>query len=172
MQAVPNPSGQNPTGAYATLQAASTLLDGADIPAVVPNDVYQIALTLNSDLELVSSALRQSKKMAIKNKAKGKSPTDVYVFAQSIHANLKQLSETNPKLGIPGGVVLLKDVKGKKSPAQVINLLNNILADIGAFKLALGTKSPTNFAPAQTGKTPSNVYDSLVAAGSFIENLE
>ncbi len=165
------PGGMTSTDAYKALDVASKLLDSTDILAVAPNDSFQVALTLNSDLEILAAGLGKKGTVNVQKKMKGKKSADAYSFAFRFHERIKELSETNERLKIPGGIVLLEKAKGKISPSQVMDLLNNILGDIGAMKLALAAKDPTVLAAAQSGKTPSNVMDSIIAAFKYSKKL-
>ena len=97
-------------------------------------------------------------------------PRNVYNKAYNLLKKLQQLSE-NPAYAIPGGVVLLKQDGGHITPADVFNLLTNVLAEVEAIRVVVGDLSPLVMANRKTGKTPSNVYDKVSEALAIVETL-
>ena len=88
-----------------------------------------------------------------------------------LFAALKNFTVENPDLSIPGGIEILKAHDGRIKPAHVMDLLNNVLADIAAIKERAGIDGPIEFAPQQAGKTPSHVYGALVTALEIVEAM-
>ena len=90
--------------------------------------------------------------------------------AYKLLGKVKTLTEKDG-YGIPGGVVMPNKVVGCITPAEVIDILNNILAKVGAIKVAVGVTAVTEFGEAQSGKMPSDVYDALVKAEALVDSL-
>ncbi|MCB2261445.1 MAG: hypothetical protein LGR52_00625 [Candidatus Thiosymbion ectosymbiont of Robbea hypermnestra] len=168
--AVPLPSGKKPTDVYANLMQVKASIGGLGIPATVPNDVYRVALAIVSDIEKIRAAKGVTVAVADPAPSKGKAPKDVYGVAYKLLGKVKALTEKDG-YGIPGGVVMLNKVSGCITPAEVIDILNNILAEVGAIKVTVGATAATEFAGAQSGKTPSDVYDALVKAEALVDSL-
>ena len=85
---------------------------------------------------------------------------------------LQTLTENNADFAIPNGVVMPNDRSGKVRPGHVLDLLNNALAEISAIKVKVGATTPTELAPPQSGKTPSNVFDAVSTARAMVESLQ
>jgi hypothetical protein len=167
------PSGKTPTDVYANLAAAGLHIDGLGLPKTVPNEVYQVALTIIGDLKHVASATGMSiDSVAMQSGSKGKKPQDVYAAGFELLAALKVTTEQNPNFAIPAGVVMPNQRAGKVKPAHVMDVLNNALAEIGAIKVKVGAKTATEFAPAQSGKTPSDVYDAVQTAVLMVKAFQ
>lgn len=164
------PSGKTPTDVYANLMRASLQVDGLGIPRVVPNDVYQVALTIIDDLEKVLAAKGATTKVALVTGSKGKKPKHVFANGMKLLARIKEITST-ADLAIPSGVVMPNSRKGKIRPEHVMDLLNNVLAEIGAIKAKIGVTSPTELAQAPSGKTPSDVFDALDTALAIVDAL-
>jgi hypothetical protein len=169
---VPRPTGKRPTDVYADLARATAKLDGLGIPSIVPNDVYRVALTIIGDLEIVRRARGLTVPVPMKSGSKDKQPGDVYAKAFELLQALKSLTSENPDFEISGGVVLLNRRSGRIEPGHVMDLLNNILAELSAIKVKVEGGSFTAFAPPQAGKTPSHVYDAVSNALVLAETLE
>ena len=169
---VPRPSGKRPTDVYADLARATAKLDGLGIPRIVPNDVYRVALTIIGDLEKVRSARGLTEPVPMQSGSKDKRPSDVYAKAFELLQALESLTSENPDFEISGGVVLLNRRSGRIKPTHVMDLLDNILAELSAIKVKVEAGSLTEFAPPQAGKTPSHVYDAVSIALVLAETLE
>jgi len=164
------PSGKTPTDVYGNLVQVKASIGELGVPVIVPNDVYQVALTIISDIEKVRAAKGVTTAVAEPADSKGKTPKDVYAVAYKLLGKIKALTEKKG-YGIPGGVIMPNKVSGRITPADVIDLLNNILAEVGAVKVAVGSSAKTEFAGPQSGKTPSDVYDAMVKAGALVDTL-
>lgn len=169
---VPILTGKTPTDVYGDLVRAGEMLDGLGIPKIVPNDVYRVALTIIGDLEKVRAARGLTEPVPLQRGSRDKRPSDVYAKAAELLRTLRTLTSENPGFQIPGGIVLLNQRSGRIEPAHVMDLLNNILAEISAIKVKVGARSLTEFAPPQAGKTPSHVYDPVATALLLAETLE
>ncbi len=169
-QLAPSPGKKSPTDVYSQLLVVSLQLDGLGIPGVLPNDVYRAALTIISDVKLIQASSGIDRDMEINFISNAKSPGNVYDHSYKLLAQLKSLAG-NAKFAVGGGVVLPNKRAGRITPAHVVDLLNNALAEIGAVKAKLGIAKPTNFAAAQSGKTPSHVFDAVQTAITMVASL-
>lgn len=164
------PSGKTPTDVYGNLVQAKASIGELGVPVIMPNDVYQVALTIISDTEKVRAAKGVTTAVAEPPGSKGKEPKDVYEVAYKLLGKVKALTDKNG-YGIPGGVVMPNKVSGRITPTEVIDVLNNILAEVGAVKVAVGSSAATEFPGPQSDKTPSDVYDAMVKAGALVDTL-
>lgn len=163
-------SSKTPTDVYGNLIRASLQLDGLGIPRIVPNDVYQVAMTIISDINKIRTVLGQTDEFEMMSGSKGKKPKAVYQRSFDLLNTLKTKSN-NDKFKVPGGVILPNKRSGKIRPGHVMDVLNNALAEIGAIKVTVGATIPTEIAPVPSGKTPSNVFDAVSTALAMAEKL-
>ena len=166
----PMPSKKSPTDVYALLTKISEQVDGLGIPPSLPNDVYQLALTIIGDIKLIRKKAGKNEKIEIEFVSKGKKPGHVFNYGYTLLTDIKSLSET-PAYAIKGGVVMPNKRTGRITPGNVAELLNNVLADVAALKIKAGIKVPTHYAGPQAGKTPTNVFDALGAAHKMLKTL-
>ena len=157
------PSGKTPTNVFKGLIRAGASIDALGIPAVVPNDVYRLALTATDSLEkvLTKRGIRVEAQVRDAGRSTGKKPTQVYKQGIELLAALKAATDSSANLKVPGGIVIPAMPDDAITPGRVLDLTGNILADVGAMKAVLGIAQPTALAPIQAGKTPSDVYDAL-----------
>ncbi len=162
--------GKTPTDVYMNLSNAVVSVESLGIPKTVPNDVYQLALTVINDLEMIRAKKGVTSEVNEPPAASGKKPKDVYLESLALLEKLKKLTE-KPDYAIPGGVVLLNKVSGRITPGIVLDALNNSLAEAGAIKQVTGVRAPTSIAGKETGKTPSDVYTAVKKAQAIVDTL-
>ena len=165
----PLPSGKKPSDVYANLIKVKGSIAGLGVSAVAPSDVFRVTLSLISDLK------EMAKKKGVSATAKitpssNKKPTHVYAASYKLLNDLKRLTEKN-KINIPGGVMIPPRVEREHTPAEVIDLVNDILAEVVAIKHASGISTPTKWAPEQKGKVPSNVFDNIATAQALVNAM-
>ena len=159
------------TDNFAALRRAELQVDGLGLPATSPNDVMRIALSIVNDLELVRSSLGIVAPVSPPQVIPARRPADTYDNALGLLEDIKVLTENNPRLAIPMGVVLPKRRSGAIKPAHVMDLLGSVLAEISAIKAKTGVTIPTVLAPAQTGMTPSDVHSAVSHARALVASL-
>ncbi|CAK0752438.1 conserved hypothetical protein [Gammaproteobacteria bacterium] len=163
--------GKVPTDVYGNLQKASNSLDGLGIPKTVPNDVYRLALMIVDDLEKIRAARGKTDPVNATTGTTGKKPLDTYNRTFEILEALKAKVEIDPALKITGGIVLPNRRTGAITPSYVLDLENNVLAELSAIKAVTSISSPTVLPPPPQGKTPSDTYDLLTKALTMIGSL-
>jgi hypothetical protein len=164
-------TGKVPTDVYDNLQKASNSLDGLGIPRIVPNDVYRLALMMVDDLEKIRAARGKTDPINAPSDSSGKKPLDVYNHVFEVLETLKTKVETDPSLKVPGGIVLPNHRSGRIVPAHVLDLENNVLAELSSIKAFIGVTTPTVLPPKPQGKTPSKVYDEVNKALALAQSL-
>lgn len=164
-------SGLKPTDVYRTLIRASAMVDQLGVPGTVPNDVYRVALTINNEIELIRAKVGINVSVPAGARSKGKSPADAYNQGFALLNGLKSLTEGIAEYKIPGGVVLPTKKTGAITPSDVLDLLNNILAELSAIKVKTGVATSTQLVAAQSGKTPSDVYDALGLGVALVDTI-
>lgn len=160
-----------PTDNFAALRRAELQVDGLGLPATSPNDVMRIALSIVNDLELVRSSLGVTAPAPSPPVIPARRPVDTYDNAIGLLVDIKVLTENNPSLAIPMGVVLPERRTGNIKPAHVMDLLGSVLAEISAIKAKTGVTIPTVLAPPQTGMTPSDVHSAVSHARALVASL-
>lgn len=160
-----------PTDNFSALRRAELQVDGLGLPATSPNDVMRIALSVVNDLELVRSSLGITTPVLPPQVIPARRPVDTYDNAIGLLVDIKVLTESNPKLAIPMGVVLPERRNGNIKPAYVMDLLGSVLAEISAIKARTGVTIPTVLAPAQAGMTPSDVHSAVSHARALVASI-
>ncbi len=168
---VPLVEGKTPTDAYRSLVRASLSLDGLGLPPATPNEVYRVALTIVSDLDKIRAARGVTTPVALPGMVPGKKPVDVYEAGYGLLGDLKNLVETKPDFAIPHGIVLPAKRTGVIKPAHAVEILNIVLGEISAIKAKVGATKPTELAPAQSGKSPSDTLRLLTQARAMVGTL-
>ncbi len=128
-------------------------------------------MTIIGDLETIRAKRGLTGKIAVVSGAKRKKPKHVWNHGYELLTGLKSLTTSNSNFAIPGGVVMPNKRFGKIRPGHVMDLLNNVLAEISAIKVKVGVSTPTKIAEMPSGKTPSNVYDAICTAIAMAKSL-
>jgi hypothetical protein len=158
--AAPRKNGIGPTDVYLGLVYTSQLIDGLDMPNVVPNDVYRVALAVLEEARVISNAQNGAKsEESLRLVATGKKPVDVYDNGETLMNLIQSISENKDGFDIPAGVVLPNRPSGNITPGHVMDLMSNTLAELSALKAKLSISESAANQPEQAGKTPSNVFD-------------
>jgi hypothetical protein len=166
------PTGKTPNDVYLHLQQVNESLNGFYLPAVVPNDVYQVASTIVNELILIREQKNITTALESHTPTSGKSPGNVFELAEKILHTLKSNCDANSAFCPKGGIVIPPSPQGSITPANVLDILNNILAEIGSIKVHADISVPINLAPTVSGKTPSGVFDQLLAAQSLADSIK
>jgi hypothetical protein len=166
-----SPSGtKSPNDVYAALYELSQMIDRLGIPVVVPNDVHQIAATIKSELALIAKAYDAPVPQSFSPSA-AKTPKDVYARAFELFDAFGRLTAAHPELTPPGGLTIPYRQDGAIKPAHVAYALNDLLAEVGAMKIAGGDATPVRPVTMKGGMTPAHVYDRLSEALAVVEAL-
>ncbi len=163
-----------PTDVYRGLHEVSQLLDGLNIPPVVPNDVYRVALLIQSDMQKLYAA-RTGKSFdtsGFQTNTSGKTPKDVYEAEYAFLEALKQFSETAENAQIPAGISLPPRETQAINPGKVLELGNSILAEISSLKTVSNAEMQSELPAPPAGKNPSNVYDTITNASLILQALK
>lgn len=164
-------SAKTPTDVYRELTQIAKSIDALGIPAVVPNDVYQVAQTVIGDLEKIYTHLEKDLTVITDiEKSSGKKPADAYNASFVLLEKLQAFNEQG-EYDIKGGVVLPVKKAANLTPTDVMDLLNNALAEIGALKFKMGMSNETELAALEGGKTPSDVFDLVIKAQKLVDEL-
>lgn len=163
--------GKTPTEAYQALARASLSIDGLGLPPATPNEVYRIALTLVSDLEKVRAHRGITAAVPLPAMAPGKKPADIYEAGYLLLTDLKKLVESKADFAIPQGIVLPAKRGGAITPAHALEMLNTVLGEVSAVKAKVGATKPSELAPVQTGKSPSDTHRVLMQARAMLATL-
>ncbi len=157
-----------PTDLYENVDRISRMvsaLERSENVVVEPTHVYRLANTIVIELQRFSENTPPN--ITASN---GKRPRDVYNKAHILLQKIEQLSR-NPNYKVKGGVVLLKKDGGHIIPADVFNVLVNVLAEVDAMDRSIGTTSVFRLAPIEQHKTPSDVFDKVSEAIALVEAL-
>ncbi len=161
--------GKKPLDVYANLERVKASIASLGVSKVAPNDVFRVAISVVKDLEEVA-AKKGVAPIAKLAPSTGKKPSDVYAASYDLLAQLKTMTEKN-KIAIPGGVIMPNKITSDITPAEVIDLVNDVLAEVGAIRHASGINTPTVIPEEQKGKNPSKVYDMIAKAQAIVKTI-
>jgi len=163
--------GRTPTDVYANLQRASDSLDLLGVPRTMPNDVNRVAMMIVQDLEVILAARHRPVPAPAAPARRDMTPADTYQKAFEVLDRLRARTEADPALAVRGGIVLPNRRVPPLTPAHVLDLENNLLAELGSIKATLGITARTVVPPLIHGKTPSDTYDTLSRALALVDAL-
>jgi hypothetical protein len=165
-------SGKTPNDVYLNLVRVGEMVDNLDIPETVPNDVYQIAQTIIGDINLILDNRKIAADLSLLERSKGKKPADVYVQGRALLLSIGDLCKKNEIFCLPGDVIIPSYHLGAIRPSEVLDTLNNALAELGSIKTNLGIKQSSVLAALPSGKTPSDVFDAVSTAIRLIDKIK
>lgn len=166
----PLPSGKTPTDVYELLHLTSLQLDGLGETDIKPFHVYRVALTVIHELDDIWDHSGLTGEVHLETH-RGIGLQESYVEALALMADLQQLTQQD-RFAIPGGVVPLNARSGDATPGDVMDVMNAVLADLGAVKVAVDSTEPVVFAPpSHSDVVPTNLYDAIFLARKMVEAL-
>ncbi|MQQ09310.1 hypothetical protein GFB49_12655 [Epibacterium sp. SM1979] len=165
------PKGKTPTDVYGSLLRISAELDALGVPSTVPNDVYRVAASVVENLEVLAQQADVAVNRDAVPKSKGRTPADAYSAGLDLIEAMNGLAANVERYNVDGGIIAPAAVNGPKSPADVIVVLSRAQADAMALLNTAKAGKEVQSAPYEGGKTPSDVYDSIVYARLLIEAL-
>jgi len=165
---VPFVDGKRPSDVYGNLARIGNMLESLGVPPHEPKDVYRLVETLNRELEHV--ALARGDECTITDAAVSgdKQPADVYSLAYDVLVKLKQVRIRSRYLST-NGADLLQPNLGDIAPGDVLDLINNLVAETAAIEAEVDISKPTVLAPAQPAKIPSDVFSAVSRAGALVD---
>ena len=163
---------KTPTDVYINLFRAGELLSQLELPAIVPNNVHQAAMGVISDINLILAKQGQPVNQDIPAVAVNKKPAQVYEQAQILLQHLQGVCTRNADLCPPAGVTLPPTPQTDITPAYVLDLLNNVLAEVGSIKVKAGVDQITQLPKLPSGKTPSDIFDVMLVAQRLVDTIE
>lgn len=161
---------KNPDDVYAALYLLSQMIDGLGIPRSVPNDAYQIADTIVSQLTILAGRYDVPRRLPSSGN-RGKKTDDVYAHAFKLVHAIDRLIAARPELDPTGGVALRHRRSGRVDQEHVIHSLNDLLAEVIAMRVAIGDKKRAGEPRPASGMDPSDVYNRLSDALAIVEDL-
>lgn len=150
--------GKTPGEVLARLRVLGALIQRLDLPTVVPNDVYRIALAIKADAEQIRTTLGAPLPRQTAPDAVGMGPEEVYARSYDLLTRLKRIVDAQDGLAIPGGIVLPPRKRGRIDSADMLETMLTIRAELSSIKAAVGALEPSPDVPPQVGKTPNDVY--------------
>ncbi len=158
------------TDVYKNMARISLMLDKIVETSVKPADVYRVIVTIKTSLLRIHNFQDRQKEIGVYEIESRKSPRNVYVKTHLLLNNIIKMSE-KPGYMPEGGVIALKLKGGRTMPSDVINVMQNILAEVYAIETKIGTTAKTQLVPLIPGKTPSDVYNKTMEAIAITEAI-
>lgn len=159
--------GKTPGDVYANLAIIGNMLESLGSPPLNQNDVYRIVATLTDDLETIRITGGKRCDKAEPDVAIDENRTvtdaDVYALATELQSVVNLIREKNGADAMPE-IPAPHPGPEDPSPAEVLDLLNILLADVGKLKADLGIARPTVLTLEVSGKTTADVYHAVSEA--------
>lgn len=162
---------KTPTDVYKNLLRAESMIIQLGIPEVVPNDVYNTALAVTHDIDVLRKARGKTDPVDPPSPSIGKQSADAYSMAFYALKGLQGLTK-KPEYQIPTEVLLPERLKKDITSRDVQQLLLYCLAELSAMKVAVGAKDPMVIPPPAAGQTPSSVFDTLGLVNRQIQSMQ
>jgi len=163
-------TGKVPTDVYRNLRVIGAMLESLGAPPHAPKDVYRLALTLLGELDIVAMAMERQCPAGTGKAVPEKTPADVYALMNEVLGDVHDLAVAlNVDAYAP--VQAPQRKSGAIRHADVLDLMNTILADVGAIKAALAATRPTVIAAEPPPKRPADVYSAIESAGGVVRCL-
>lgn len=163
---VPFVEGKTPTDVYGNLARIGAMLESLGAPPLQPKDVFRLVMTLISDLDSILQGSGIQCSATVPATSHAKQPADVYALAYELYRELERVKSKSTLLG---DVIDLPDRKtGTIVPGDVLDLLNNILADVGEIKARMVVNRPLVLAPAAGAKIPGDVFAAVSKAKAMV----
>jgi len=161
-------SGKTPSDVYRNLIKVNQMLESLGAPIQQPKDVYRIVLTLLDDLETIRLSLNINCDFKTLPATLDKQPADVYTLGFQLHQAVNKL---HAEFGAKDAVIdrYLAANAGEINPADVLELMNNILANVADIKAALPITRPTILSPKVRDKKPVDVFAKVGKAIAITE---
>ncbi|WP_028879295.1 hypothetical protein [Terasakiella pusilla] len=163
--------GKTPTDVYKNLLRAESMIIQLGIPEVVPNDVFNTALAVTQEIEILRKVRGKTEPVDPPSPSIGKQPADSYSMAFYALKGIKGLTK-KPEYQIPGEVILPERLKKDISSRDVQQVLLYCLAELSSMKVAAGAKDPLVLPPPTAGQTPSTVFDTLGLVNRQIQSMQ
>jgi len=164
------PQGKTWSDVYHELNIAGASLVALGVPAANANTVFRVAATVVSDLEQIRTHQGITAPIEVAA-ADTKNPNQVYEHGLALLAELQALVDRNSGIAVPGSIAGLTPLTHDAHGSDVLDVLNNVLAEVAAIKAAFGVSSQTAFAPPQTGRSPALVFDQVSTAMALAATL-
>ncbi len=162
----------NPTEIYSALLNIHDQIISLGIPGQAPKESYQYSSLIVQQLTHLANKKNVEIPALSTEKIVGKTPNDNYLYAQSVVAELQYLNTEYAKIDLDGGVVIPNAIERKADSSDVVNLLQSLLAEIVAIKVAINDTNAIELPPLEEGRTPSDVYKNLEHAYNIIFAIE
>jgi hypothetical protein len=162
--------GKTPTDVYANLLRAETMITQLGIPESVPNEVFNIAVAITKEIELLRIQKEKTTPIQAPSASIGKSPADTYTVAFYALKGLADLTKKK-EYTIPKGVIMPDKIRKDITPRDVQQILLYCLAELSSMKVAAGIKDMLVLPTPTSGQTPSTVFDQLGIVNTQIQSL-
>ncbi|MCH7935566.1 MAG: hypothetical protein IH994_00545 [Proteobacteria bacterium] len=170
LPSAPLPGGKVPSDVYGNLARIGNMLESLGAPKQQTKDVYRIVLTVIRDLEIIAAKKKNNCRLMVEEVTPDKTPGDVYRLTYRMLIRLNAL-EVALNVDLYENLTPPQRKEGEIVPADVLDLMNNVLADVGAIKAAMAIAYPTVVAPEQLAKIPGDVYSAVSSADALIKCL-
>lgn len=160
---------KKPQDVYTNLTIIQSSLDNLGIVKTIPNDVFQLAAELHSEVEILAKHLSVQTDTSSVHVEGNITPVIVYDGLLKVREDLSYFTKRK-NIEIPGGVAEVTTKPVIINPGRVESLLSTTLADIREIKEQLDIRESIEI-DTYSGKTPKDVLQKLSESGFLISKL-
>ncbi len=166
-EAVALEEGRVPSDVYRELDVLAQMVRGLGTPPILPNDVYRVAHTVRREIRVLIGGPGADTTSTVP--ARDVAPADVYDSAHRLLGELANFVQSHPEWPVAGSIRPYPKHHGEIMPQDVLEVMNNVLAEVGAIRLAAGNTEPLALSAQPAGKTAADVYDEVELAISDLK---
>lgn len=156
---------------YEDLFEASIMVDElARDQLLTSRESYQLARVIIKELHDIRQAKNIDSKVREIRLARNKDEFDVYTHAEDLILKLKRLSDKEG-FAVPGGIRQPNIKSGTVTQSDVFDVLNRVVAEVNALKLATGIQTETSLETLKYPKTSAEVYNAVSEARALINSM-
>lgn len=152
--------GKTSTEVFQNLLKAQEIVTQLGIPIIVPNDIFENAISVTNELQNIRKTVGDVKEISRPSPSSGKHISDTYAMAYFGLKGLQTLSK-KPNFEIPNGVIVPKRLSANITTNDAQQILLFFLAELSAMKVVVGATEELTPPSPVAGQTPSTTYDQL-----------
>ncbi|MBL4787338.1 MAG: hypothetical protein JKY49_18180 [Cohaesibacteraceae bacterium] len=158
---IPLVEGKTATDVYASLQVIEKMFEALGVPKTTASDSYRVASIIEEDIQYIMQNRFHMCDNEHSDKATGKTASEVYAYAFTMLGEIHELTRREFGRFAPDNMHVPQLKQPPITEEDVIDLLDQTVADVGALKHAMGLKHQSVLGATTEGKTHSDVYNMI-----------
>jgi len=151
--------GKTITDVYASLQVVEKMLEALGVPITSPNEAFQFAVIVRDDIQFIMhNRFHMCDDMSPEH-AKDKNAADVYYYLYTVLGEIHEMTRREFSHHVPPNLHVPQLKRPPISEEDVIDLLDQTIADVGAMKHSMGMSRVSGRGKPVEKKTHTDVYN-------------